>query len=658
MGILRIVRAASVSFAVASVTVALASASAVPTFSDTVVAGGPGGFIASYESDPVMDGRYVVYEYAPGMEIGIADSDIKVYDVGTATTAPVTDRAGDDDINQISPDISMDTIVYQSDQFLTPNIFLYNIPWQNERQVTNSAHPQTDPRISGRYIVWRDANTTALMYYATHWPQYMNQQIPGTVGVLDKSWDIDGDTVVFARSTGGGNFTFYKWTIWSDSAPEAFGSHASAGAIADIRLHNGRMTYTYGAGLDNIGVIMLHDGFGGPLASGARHADLFHEMYAYETIADGNIHFMHNEFWGTSLGTAGNTETNPSAFGNRVAYERNTYNGDIVVSTASEPLIDRSAGDTRYETAVAASKRYFRSGADAVVLCTGENFPDALAAAPWARFLKAPVLLTRRASVPQAVMDEITRLGATSVWIVGGETAVSSAVQAQLEGVDLTVDRELQGADRYETAGKIANFLYDAVTADGRPFSGTAFVARGDSFADALSIAPVAAATYSPILLVRTDAPLPEATDNVFEFLPIRSAFIIGGTDVVSEDVEVAIEAWTTMHYGASSPATRMGGDDRYATSATVLRNAVSMNWVDLDTVGIATGLNFPDALGGGAALGTYGSPLLLTRPTALPADVSAALTQHAAGIGRIDIFGGEDVVSEGVRTSIAGLLQ
>jgi putative cell wall-binding protein len=482
--------------------------------------------------------------------------------------------------------------------------------------------------------------------------------MPGTIAAHPGSWDIDGDTVVFARKHGAGDFTFYKWTVSAKAVPpEAFGQHLGAGDIADVRLHNGRMTYTYGAALDSVGVVMLHDGFGGLLAYDARDADLFHEMYAYEIIPDEDIDFRHNEFWQTTLGTTTYAEINPSVFGNRVAFERVVNNGDIILARSSEPLIDRTAGDTRYETVVAVSKRYFRSGADNVVLCTGEDFPDALSAAPWARFLKAPVLLTRRAAVPQTVMDEIDRLGAKNVWIIGGENAVSATVQTQLQAAGLTVDRQLQGTDRYATSAKIAMFLYDALAADGRPPGHTAFVARGDAFPDALAVAPVAAATYSPILLVRTQAPLPPAIDDVFEHLPIWFTYIAGGTDVVSEGVEEAIEARNTAHYGANSSATRMAGDDRYETSARVMQHAVSRGWLDLDTLGVATGLNFPDALGGGAALGTYGSPLVLTRPGTLPPKVADAITYRAHEIGRVDIFGGEDVVSDGVRTTIAGLL-
>ncbi len=642
----------------AAVGVGAAPAGAVPFFSETLIVGGsvPVG-LAPVEANPEMDGRHVVYEATPRLFIGTNDTDVMVLDVKTGALTNVSDRTGDNDLDDTSADVSMDNVVYQSPLNLHVNIYLYNTSWYNWRAVTNETAAQTMPRISGRYILWHDAGTTALKYYFIDWPQYMNQQIPGTVGVYYGSWDIDGDTVVYARKQGAGDFTFYKYTLWSDAAPEAFGTHLNAVDIADVRLHNGRITYTYGAALDNVGVMLIHDGDAGPLASGGRDADLFHEMYVHEIVANDNINFIHNEVWTTVLGLPTNVETDPSVFGNRVVYARDTNGGDIYMTRSSERLLDRTAGADRYATSAAVSQEYFRGGADNVVLCTGENFPDALAAAPWARFLKGPVLLTRRTAVPQSVMDEIARLGATNVWIIGGTGAVAPSVQTQLEAAGLSVNRELQGADRYATSAKIANFLYDALMADGRPFSNTAFVANGESFADALSVAPVAAATYSPIVLVRTQAPLPAASDDIFEFLPIWHAYIAGGTGAVSSGVETAIEAWTTQHYGMDSPATRFAGIDRYETSARVVGTAVSLNWVDLDTIGIATGLDFPDALGGGAALGSYGSPLLLTRPTALPPDIAEAITDHQHATGRIDIFGGTGVVSDGVRSSIEGLM-
>ncbi|MHB1136687.1 MAG: cell wall-binding repeat-containing protein [Coriobacteriia bacterium] len=452
--------------------------------------------------------------------------------------------------------------------------------------------------------------------------------------------------------------TFYKWTLFSDATPEAFATHSDAGDIADVRLHNGRMTYTYGVGLDDVGYVILHSGLGAPLAFDGRDADLFHDTYAYEIIPNGNIGFALDEAWSTILGLPANIETNPSVFGNRVAFERDSYNGDIIMTRSSEPLVERTAGADRYETAAKVSREYFYAGADTVVLCTGEDFPDALSAAPWARFLKAPVLLTQRTVVPEAIMDEIIRLGATNVWIIGGDGAVASSVQTQLETAGLSVNRELQGGDRYATSAKIAFFLYDALVADGRPFSNLAFAANGQSFADALSVAPLAAATYSPIVLVKTQLPLPDASDDVFEFLPIWYPYIAGGTGAVSVGVEEAIEARAKVNNsGMDSPATRLAGADRYETSTKALGHGVSQGWLDLDTLGIATGLDFPDALGGGAALGTYGSPLLLTRPNALPPYATAVFDDRGYEIGRVDIFGGTSVVTDGVKTTVTGLL-
>ncbi|MHB1136208.1 MAG: hypothetical protein ACYC1X_05390 [Coriobacteriia bacterium] len=79
----------------------------------------------------------------------------------------MSDREGDNNVDDINPDVSLDTVVYQSVLNLHVNVYLYNISWDNWRAVTNVTAAQTLPRISGRYILWHDAGTTALKYYAT-----------------------------------------------------------------------------------------------------------------------------------------------------------------------------------------------------------------------------------------------------------------------------------------------------------------------------------------------------------------------------------------------------------------------------------------------------------------------------------------------------------
>ena len=102
--------------------------------------------------------------------------------------------------------------------------------------------------------------------------------------------------------------------------------------------------------------------------------------------------------------------------------------------------MERVAGKNRFETSVAISKRYTEK-ADTVILANGPNEIDALSAAPLAGFHKAPILLVRANEIPEAVKEEISRLGAKNVIIVGGTEAVSKQFEAALVEENYTVSR-------------------------------------------------------------------------------------------------------------------------------------------------------------------------------------------------------------------------
>ena len=67
----------------------------------------------------------------------------------------------------------------------------------------------------------------------------------------------------------------------------------------------------------------------------------------------------------------------------------------------ASPTYSALRGIDRYETALAVSRHAFTPGVGAVVLATGEDFPDALSAAPLAAAYGGPVLLTP----PMALRD-------------------------------------------------------------------------------------------------------------------------------------------------------------------------------------------------------------------------------------------------------------
>ncbi len=94
----------------------------------------------------------------------------------------------------------------------------------------------------------------------------------------------------------------------------------------------------------------------------------------------------------------------------------------------------------------------------------------------------------------------------------------------------------------------------------------------------------------------------------------------------------------------------RLGGSDRYATSAAISAAAYTPG---VATAYVATGTSFPDALSGAAAAGVEGAPVLLVQPTAIPAVIARELTRLHPG--RIVILGGTGVVSPGVESALAG---
>jgi putative cell wall-binding protein len=89
--------------------------------------------------------------------------------------------------------------------------------------------------------------------------------------------------------------------------------------------------------------------------------------------------------------------------------------------------VRRVRGDDRYETAVAVSLDAFER-ADVVHLAGGEDFADGLAGVAGASAAGGPLLLAEAECVPEVVLDEIDRLGADEVVLLGGEAVLAEPV--------------------------------------------------------------------------------------------------------------------------------------------------------------------------------------------------------------------------------------
>jgi len=290
-------------------------------------------------------------------------------------------------------------------------------------------------------------------------------------------------------------------------------------------------------------------------------------------------------------------------------------------------MTERLFGADRYATAVAVSMSAFNVVGGAVFIATGTGFADALGAAPAAAEKGGPLLLTQPTVLPPVVAAELVRLAPTRVWIVGGTGAVSTAVEDTIRALPFgPIVERISGADRFATSRAIAAQFF--------PTAPNVFVATGSNFPDALAAGPAAAAAGAPVILVPGEQPTVDAaTVALLASLGTPTVYLAGGTGVVSAGIETQLGDLPGL-------VVRLAGADRYST-------AVIINDAMFGSTGrayLATGLNFADALAGGAAAANQGAPLYITPPECLPTTVLNSIRLRAAST--IYILGGTSVLS------------
>jgi putative cell wall-binding protein len=303
--------------------------------------------------------------------------------------------------------------------------------------------------------------------------------------------------------------------------------------------------------------------------------------------------------------------------------------GDFGECDGTAP-VSRVAGSDRYATAAAVSQRFFASAVAVAFVATGTNFPDALAGGAAAGFLGGPVLLTRPASLPGSTISELQRLQPGRIVVLGGASAVSDAVVADLASYTTGVVTRIAGPDRYSTAAQVSAATF-------QPGVPVAYVAFGGNYPDALAGGPAAGSQGGPVLLTRNDA-VPPVTLTELQRLQPAQIVVLGNPTVVSDAIVTQLNV--------IAPVTRTGGANRYATAVATSAHAFSAG---VSHVFLATGTNYPDALAGVSPAAIAASPLLLTPPNCVPAIVQAEIDRLAPA--NIVLLGGETVLSAAVAT-------
>lgn len=225
----------------------------------------------------------------------------------------------------------------------------------------------------------------------------------------------------------------------------------------------------------------------------------------------------------------------------------------------------------------------------------------------------------------------LRRAGVGSLSALLAATAMTGLASTASATTDATFTR-VAGADRYATSAAVAKMFSaptDLILASGEP----------GHTVDALAASYLAGLKGAPILLTHLNT-TPQSVMDQIKASGAKSIFIVGGTGAISAAQEQALK-------DAGYTVNRLSGADRFGTAADIINHGNKSA-----TALVATGLTFPDALGGGALAYAAGLPMALVRTDSVPADTLAALKN--AGVTQVIILGGEGAVSAKVVAQLA----
>ncbi|HWQ89746.1 MAG TPA: cell wall-binding repeat-containing protein [Desulfitobacteriaceae bacterium] len=199
----------------------------------------------------------------------------------------------------------------------------------------------------------------------------------------------------------------------------------------------------------------------------------------------------------------------------------------------------------------------------------------------------------------------------------------------------------LAGQDRYETAKKIADYSYNGQV-------DCVVLTTGRDFADALSASVLAHKLAAPILLVNSTV-----DNSAAAFAYITSHLekngqicLIGGKAAICSQFTLKLNQLGYKNIE------QIGGIDRYQTSVLLAERCALATGTPLV---IASGENFPDALGMSSIAASKGWPILLTPKSYLPESVKTYIKNNKPAA--IYIVGGTGVIAPKIESAIKALL-
>ena len=227
------------------------------------------------------------------------------------------------------------------------------------------------------------------------------------------------------------------------------------------------------------------------------------------------------------------------------------------ISTNPAIVVSRFAGADRFatnnlidETVAADTTSGTPKTFNTAIVATGNSFADALAVGPIVYAAGIPLVLTDSNTLSPPALQTLKDLQVKNVIIVGGVAAVSQAVETAITAAGVKVEYRIAGTDRTATAAQIATWALNGLplTPTYQPLaaipgwatnSATAWIARGDSFADALAAGSAAGSFGESILLTANPTTLGAGIASYFagQGGAITGLLVLGGSAAVSPAV-------------------------------------------------------------------------------------------------------------------------
>ena len=296
--------------------------------------------------------------------------------------------------------------------------------------------------------------------------------------------------------------------------------------------------------------------------------------------------------------------------------------------------VQRVAGATRYDTMselITNVGGWSRS--DKVILASGTNYPDALSASALAGVYDAPIILTDPGSLSSKAASTIKKLAPSTIYVVGGPTAISDSVVRSAKSLCGSNAVRLYGSTRYETSLEILRQCKSS--------SNTVVIATGTNYADSLSISPFAYVVKSPIVLCNPSTGLSQQAIKAIRDGGYSRAILVGGAAAVPNAVISQLNSANI----ASGSIRRLSGATRYETSAQITAYEITeTSLFSADPLGFATGSNYADALAMGPCMGKINSPLLLVDSGAQK--VCSYIKRFRGNVSQAYVAGGVNAIS------------